>query len=860
MAYRNKLTTAPALVNEVIATTNTKRNGSIFTLQEQMESTSNWLDEAITSAKRKVVEGTGVSIQEANAKKAKTIGFKKENGAPLSPIPDKENSPNQDAAIRVPTKPPPSAVKRRVNGLRVVDLRKELKSKGRETKGLKKDLQQRLLEAYSSVENMVSPSKAKQPNDSNHVDTETTTQSAVKKKDPPASQADDGFPDSDSVEVVVFEPSFDAREQHPTKHDQEKKAVASKQKATKTTFQDIDTKVNEATKPTVPDERETEQQVENSDVMVVEPTKEDSSMDSSRKSMMDCSSSSSSPPVKSKSITDSSSLSKATTTVPYAKEQAVAHASSSETGILKTAPKIKPSNNHSKDTLSSEPKNTFQDNEQEAANLKRSVASMSSRKLSQETSMKSSLDSDRSNMSVERDAERNVTADTKLHGADCKSDMNGDQKQDEDSKTQEKSPMKRRVQAAIQMLTAKSTPAKPKPTTTPGKLPWLQNKTLHPVTDSKATAPPTQKQKEVFQPMSQAKPKTSSKPITANSLRRPGMGLASAVGSTSTSATKPSRLAAGASSSEARKARIAEMREKSNKVAQPSAYAAKAYVSTLPSIKSQTTGGEADDKETKRKLLTAQMRAKAARNLGASATSGLQPINESSSQSVGNQTKTSTENKPLKETSSQVSGSVVTTFAAKVKASNDEPKQSNGVGKQVEENDTEADNSAKASAAKTGSVSTVPVPMKVTHSQQTDIQETQDAKTPGASSKANETAELHSQALSPLDTYEISDREDSESDEESESEDESREPRKKVPDWAQKANLLPALERQFASGDERIDPDEIFPEVKTCDLQAIFNNKRSRYVKRTSSGNWSRDRVTAAEKLTYKRTMGYAKS
>ena len=81
-----------------------------------------------------------------------------------------------------------------------------------------------------------------------------------------------------------------------------------------------------------------------------------------------------------------------------------------------------------------------------------------------------------------------------------------------------------------------------------------------------------------------------------------------------------------------------------------------------------------------------------------------------------------------------------------------------------------------------------------------------------------------------------------------------------IPDWALRANLIPALEKQFAQGKGKFDPDEIFPEVETCDLQAIFDSKRTRYIRRTSSGNWSRDRVTPGEKLTYKRAMGYAES
>ena len=49
-SYRNrsKLTAAPALVQGVINTIDARRNGSIFTLQDKMETTSQWLDEAIT--------------------------------------------------------------------------------------------------------------------------------------------------------------------------------------------------------------------------------------------------------------------------------------------------------------------------------------------------------------------------------------------------------------------------------------------------------------------------------------------------------------------------------------------------------------------------------------------------------------------------------------------------------------------------------------------------------------------------------------------------------------------------------------------------------------------------------------------
>lgn len=116
-------------------------------------------------------------------------------------------------------------------------------------------------------------------------------------------------------------------------------------------------------------------------------------------------------------------------------------------------------------------------------------------------------------------------------------------------------------------------------------------------------------------------------------------------------------------------------------------------------------------------------------------------------------------------------------------------------------------------------------------------------------------------ATPPMDTYEISDREDSDTDD-SDSEAENEKKKKKIPTWAKKENLLPALEEQYLGcvDGRRVDPDELFPEVETCDLEAIFgaNKKNAKYRSRTSSGNWSRDQVTAAEKLVYKRAMGFA--
>ncbi|CAN0258254.1 unnamed protein product, partial [Scytosiphon promiscuus] len=82
-----------------------------------------------------------------------------------------------------------------------------------------------------------------------------------------------------------------------------------------------------------------------------------------------------------------------------------------------------------------------------------------------------------------------------------------------------------------------------------------------------------------------------------------------------------------------------------------------------------------------------------------------------------------------------------------------------------------------------------------------------------------------------------------------------------IPSWAKGSALSEALNRQYAGG-QKIDPDKIFPEVFTCDLEAIFPVRvnKNRYHRRGSSANWAPDRVTPQEILTYKRSVGITKS
>jgi Inner centromere protein, ARK binding region len=74
---------------------------------------------------------------------------------------------------------------------------------------------------------------------------------------------------------------------------------------------------------------------------------------------------------------------------------------------------------------------------------------------------------------------------------------------------------------------------------------------------------------------------------------------------------------------------------------------------------------------------------------------------------------------------------------------------------------------------------------------------------------------------------------------------------KPIPTWATRANLIKALERQY-SPSHNVDLDEIFGEVFTCDLEAIFSRQLSRYKRRNSSGDWSAHIVTDQEKKDYK--------
>jgi hypothetical protein len=81
-------------------------------------------------------------------------------------------------------------------------------------------------------------------------------------------------------------------------------------------------------------------------------------------------------------------------------------------------------------------------------------------------------------------------------------------------------------------------------------------------------------------------------------------------------------------------------------------------------------------------------------------------------------------------------------------------------------------------------------------------------------------------------------------------------PKKVVPLWAQRQNLLQHIQRQAYTN-----PDKIFQTKQTsCCLDEVFGNGyKSRHWNkaRGSSGDWAADEVTAAEEMYYEKAMGF---
>eukprot|EP01035_Chromulina_nebulosa_P019638 gene19638-25549_t len=109
--------------------------------------------------------------------------------------------------------------------------------------------------------------------------------------------------------------------------------------------------------------------------------------------------------------------------------------------------------------------------------------------------------------------------------------------------------------------------------------------------------------------------------------------------------------------------------------------------------------------------------------------------------------------------------------------------------------------------------------------------------------------------------YEIGSEDGSDTDDDVKAKEENK---KFIPEWARSKVLRAALERQYGlvGNLPPIDPDMIFHEVTTCNLEEIFGmksgiNPNRSYAKRTSSGRWDHDALSIVEKRTYRYQMGY---
>ena len=59
--------------------------------------------------------------------------------------------------------------------------------------------------------------------------------------------------------------------------------------------------------------------------------------------------------------------------------------------------------------------------------------------------------------------------------------------------------------------------------------------------------------------------------------------------------------------------------------------------------------------------------------------------------------------------------------------------------------------------------------------------------------------------------------------------------RSSIPDWARGKTLAKILDRQYG-GPNPLNPDKIFPEFFTCNLEHIFNTKKSKWDRNSRCG------------------------
>lgn len=119
---------------------------------------------------------------------------------------------------------------------------------------------------------------------------------------------------------------------------------------------------------------------------------------------------------------------------------------------------------------------------------------------------------------------------------------------------------------------------------------------------------------------------------------------------------------------------------------------------------------------------------------------------------------------------------------------------------------------------------------------------------PPTYSSSNKAFEKSPEFQYPISAY----NSDSEYEDDEEEEDNNRRSKGDEVEWTKRENLYPALLLQAS-----IDPDTVFGSAfpSTCDLERIFGRRKFR--PRSSSVNWSGDRLQKQEEYEYKKAMGY---
>jgi hypothetical protein len=154
---RTKGITPQESIADAVASLDEKRQQGDLVLMEHFEKTSKWMETLFSSCKRKILQGSDVDILKAKKAKLETAfvaAVDKENSKPSVVY-----SINKNVKVKQQEAEPGIKHPRydEIMAMKVTELRKEIKSLRLEGTGLKRDLQQRLLDHLSSADDESEP-------------------------------------------------------------------------------------------------------------------------------------------------------------------------------------------------------------------------------------------------------------------------------------------------------------------------------------------------------------------------------------------------------------------------------------------------------------------------------------------------------------------------------------------------------------------------------------------------------------------------------------------------------------------------------------------------------------------------------